>query len=78
AGTSQKLVLNMISTALMIRSGYVYENLMINVRANNVKLKKRAANIVDSVTGCGEAVASEYLAKNAMNIKKTIEEIKSL
>lgn len=78
AGTSQKLVLNMISTALMIRSGYVYENLMINVRANNIKLKKRAANIVDSVTGCGEAVANEYLAKNAMDIKKTIEEIKSL
>ncbi len=46
AGTATKLVLNMISTAVMIRLGYVYGNLMVNVQPRNAKLRDRATRIV--------------------------------
>jgi len=51
AGTATKMVLNMVSTALMVRSGRVYGNLMVDVRATNAKLRDRAARIVAAVTG---------------------------
>lgn len=51
AGTATKLVLNTISTALMVRSGRVHENLMVDVRATNEKLRDRAARIVTMLTG---------------------------
>ncbi|HVG29794.1 MAG TPA: N-acetylmuramic acid 6-phosphate etherase [Pyrinomonadaceae bacterium] len=54
AGTAQKLVLNMISTATMIRLGYVRGNRMTNVSARNEKLRARAARIFSSETGAGE------------------------
>jgi N-acetylmuramic acid 6-phosphate etherase len=50
AGTATKLVLNMISTAVMIRLGYVYGNLMVNVQPRNAKLRDRATRIVVSST----------------------------
>jgi N-acetylmuramic acid 6-phosphate etherase len=50
AGTATKLALNAISTALMVRGGLVYDNLMVNVRASNVKLRDRAARIVGALT----------------------------
>jgi N-acetylmuramic acid 6-phosphate etherase len=50
AGTATKLALNTISTALMIRLGKVYSNLMVDVRASNVKLRDRAARIIASLT----------------------------
>ncbi len=51
AGTATKLALNTISTALMVRAGKVYGNLMIDVRATNAKLRDRAARIIATLTG---------------------------
>ncbi len=55
AGTATKLALNTISTALMVRLGKVYDNLMVDVRASNVKLRDRAARIVAELTGLPRA-----------------------
>jgi N-acetylmuramic acid 6-phosphate etherase len=54
SGTAQKLVLNMLSTAAMIRLGKVYSNLMVDVQASNAKLVQRATNIVREVTGVSQ------------------------
>lgn len=51
AGTATKLALNTLSTALMVRSGRVYQNLMVDLRASNAKLRDRAARIVATLTG---------------------------
>ncbi len=51
AGTATKLALNIISTTLMIRAGRVYENLMVDLRATNNKLRDRAARIISTLTG---------------------------
>ena len=62
AGTATKMVLNMISTGVMIRGGAVYGNLMVNVHAtSNAKLVDRAQRIVAAVTGCGPAEAAQLL-----------------
>lgn len=61
SGTAQKLILNMLSTASMIRFGKTYENLMVDVNASNEKLYARAIRIVMQATGCDEAIASEAL-----------------
>lgn len=61
AGTAQKLVCNMISTGSMIRTGKVYENLMVDVRPTNVKLKDRARRIVTEATGVSDERAAEVL-----------------
>ena len=50
AGTATKLVLNMLSTASLVRLGYVYGNLMVNVQPTNVKLRDRAARIITTLT----------------------------
>jgi len=57
AGTAQKLVLNMITTAAMIRLGKVYRNLMIDLRPVNKKLIERSKNLISRATGCDRAVA---------------------
>jgi N-acetylmuramic acid 6-phosphate etherase len=61
AGTSQKLVLNMISTATMVRLGKVYGNLMVDVRPSNEKLVARAVRIVQAATDCDTATARRAL-----------------
>jgi N-acetylmuramic acid 6-phosphate etherase len=61
AGTAQKMVLNMISTATMIRLGYVTGNRMTSVRGSNVKLRGRALRILQSETGLNEQRAKEVL-----------------
>ncbi|RLD41743.1 MAG: N-acetylmuramic acid 6-phosphate etherase [Bacteroidetes bacterium] len=63
SGTAQKLILNMITTASMIKLGKVYENLMVDVQMNNNKLISRARGIIMEVTGVNEKVAKEYLDK---------------
>lgn len=71
AGTSQKILLNILSTGLMTKLGKVYSNLMVDVKASNKKLVKRAINLVKEITNCSEAEAiealqaSEYKVKNA-------------
>ena len=59
AGTAQKMVLNMISTAVMIKLGKVYGNLMVNVQATNEKLRKRSVSIIQDITGADEALAKK-------------------
>lgn len=61
AGTAQKLILNMITTGAMIRSGKVYGNLMVDVAATNAKLLQRQVNIVVEATGCRHEEAENAL-----------------
>lgn len=63
AGTATKMVLNTISTTLMVRSGKVYENLMVDLRATNDKLRDRAARIVMELTHLTREQAFELLAR---------------
>ena len=61
AGTATKLVLNMISTAVMIRLGYVYGNLMVNVQPTNGKLADRARRIIATIAGISNEEAGRLL-----------------
>jgi len=61
AGTATKLVLNMLSTAVMIRLGYVYGNLMVNVQPTNEKLTDRARRIIATVADVSYHEASRLL-----------------
>lgn len=70
AGSAQKLVLNMLTTATMIKMGKVYGNLMVNVQATNQKLKERVKRIVMEVTGVSYPEA-EKLAELAEGNAKT-------
>jgi len=63
AGTAQKMILNMLSTAVMIRLGKVYENLMIDVKPSNEKLQIRAQHIIQDLTGAPLEVVKEKLAQ---------------
>jgi N-acetylmuramic acid 6-phosphate etherase len=62
AGTSQKMILNMLSTGAMTRLGYVYGNLMINLHTKNEKLLKRALGILEESVGLDHAAARKLLA----------------
>ncbi|WP_435234972.1 N-acetylmuramic acid 6-phosphate etherase [Psychromonas sp. PT13] len=72
AGSAQKLVLNMISTGAMIRSGKVFGNLMVDVQATNSKLLVRQKNIVIEATGCDEIQAETALNKANNHCKTAI------
>ena len=61
AGTAQKLVLNMLSTAVMVRLGHVYDNWMISVAKTNSKLRRRAERILAEATGAGVAAVRRAL-----------------
>jgi N-acetylmuramic acid 6-phosphate etherase len=63
AGTATKLVLNMLSTGAMIRTGMVYGNLMVNVQPTNEKLKDRAIRIISAATGVDQVQAAALLAE---------------
>ncbi|MFQ3248767.1 MAG: N-acetylmuramic acid 6-phosphate etherase [Glaciecola sp.] len=75
SGTAQKLILNMISTASMIKLGKTYKNLMVDVNATNQKLLARAIRIVMQATDCEESVAVETLAISNNNAKLAILKI---
>jgi N-acetylmuramic acid 6-phosphate etherase len=77
AGTAQKLVLNMLSTATFIRLGYVYGNLMVNVQPKNAKLVDRARRIVAQATGAGPERAAGLLAEAGENVRVAILMAKS-
>ena len=63
SGTAQKLVLNMLTTAAMIRLGKVYENMMIDLQMTNKKLVERSKKIVMTITGISYEDAEDYLKK---------------
>jgi N-acetylmuramic acid 6-phosphate etherase len=72
AGTATKLVLNMLSTAVMIRLGYVYGNLMVNVEPKNSKLADRAKRIIAESAGVNYEDAGKLLGQSAGNVKVAI------
>ncbi len=72
AGTATKLVLNMISTAAMIRLGYVYGNLMVNVEPRNSKLADRAKRIIAESAGVSYEQAGALLTQSAGSVKVAI------
>ncbi len=73
AGTAQKIILNMLSTASMIKSGHVYENLMINLKPTNKKLRQRVIRIVTEILKCDADTAEKLLQENEWNIRRTVE-----
>lgn len=76
AGTAQKMVLNLISTGVMVKLGKVYGNLMVDVRATNEKLRDRATRIVMSVTGAERERAQEALEQASWHAKTAIVMLK--
>jgi len=72
AGTATKLTLNMISTTLMIRSGRVYQNLMVDLKATNQKLRDRAARIISTVTRLTREESFALLDHAAGEVKTAI------
>lgn len=72
SGTAQKLVLNMLSTGVMIKLGKVYGNLMVDVKATNEKLVERAKNIVCDTTGVEKVEATRILTETKFDVKLAI------
>jgi len=75
AGTAQKMVLNMLSTAVMVRLGHVYSNLMVNVHLKNKKLVERGVRIIRDVTGMAEDKARRALDQTG-DVKSAIVMLK--
>lgn len=73
AGTSQKIILNMISTAAMVKCGFVYENLMINLKPSNKKLRRRVIGIVMEILACDEDRAIELLDAYNWSIRALVD-----
>ena len=76
AGTAQKMVLNMISTATMVRLGYVSGNRMLNLQPRNVKLRERAVRIVMAETGVDEETATAALESSNWIVKTAIQQVR--
>ena len=72
AGTATKLVLNMLSTGVMVRTGATFGNLMVNVRPTNAKLVDRAERIIGAATGCDRETAAALLRESGMDVKTAI------
>lgn len=72
AGTAQKLILNMITTAAMIKIGKVFGNLMVDVEATNAKLVERQIRIVMQATECERSIAEEALSQCQRHCKTAI------
>jgi N-acetylmuramic acid 6-phosphate etherase len=72
AGTATKLVLNMISTGVMVRTGATFSNLMVNVRPTNAKLVDRAERIIADATGVDRPIAARLLQDSGNEVKVAI------
>jgi N-acetylmuramic acid 6-phosphate etherase len=77
SGTAQKLVLNMLTTASMIRLGKVYENMMIDLQMTNLKLKERAKKVVMTITDASYEEAEEWLDKANYHVKSALVMIRA-
>lgn len=69
AGTAQKVVLNLISTLIMVRLGRVYRGLMVDMRPTNAKLRRRAARMVMTITGASQETSEQALANAGDDVK---------
>jgi N-acetylmuramic acid 6-phosphate etherase len=72
AATAQKIVLSLFSTALMVKLGRVYRGLMVHLRATNAKLHRRAAAIVNRVSGCAPDEAARFVDQANGDVKIAI------
>ena len=72
AGSAHKMILNMISTAVMVKLGHVYENLMINLRPSNEKLRARMIRIVSDITGADAERSEALLTENGFEIRRAV------
>jgi N-acetylmuramic acid 6-phosphate etherase len=72
AGTAQKIALNMASTLMAIELGHVHDGLMVNVRADNIKLIRRAKTIVAAISGCSEDEAGRVLELAGGDVKRAV------
>ena len=72
SGTAQKLVLNMLTTASMVRLGKTYENMMIDLQMTNKKLVERAKRIVMTITGVDYEEATKYLESSNYHVKSAL------
>jgi N-acetylmuramic acid 6-phosphate etherase len=76
AGTAQKMILNMISTGVMVRQGKVVENLMVNVRPTNIKLKDRCIRIVRELTGAEDPASVAAMDACDWDIRTAVRALK--
>ena len=77
AGTSQKLVLNMLTTAAMVRLGHVYQNLMIDVALTNQKLRVRGLRILTEASGANPAAAEHALRQSGHDLRVALTMLKT-
>ena len=75
AGSAHKMVLNMISTAVMVKLGHVYENMMINLRPSNIKLRDRMIRILRDITERPYDECEKLLEENDFSLKKALKAI---
>ena len=73
AGTAHKMVMNMLTTCAMAQTGKVYENMMINLKPSNVKLRGRVIRITQSILDCDEETAIAALEANDWSIRRAVE-----
>jgi len=78
AGTAQKATLNLLSSLVMTRLGRVYDGYMVDLRATNIKLKKRSERMLMDITGAGEAAARDALTRCSGRVKPAVLVIKGL
>jgi len=72
SGTAQKMILNMLSTGVMVRLGKTYGNLMVDVQPANEKLRQRATRLVQQITGLAEEEARRYLVSSQWEVKTAV------
>ena len=72
AGSAEKMVLNMLSTGAMVRLGYVYGNLMVNLHQKNTKLTERAVMIVERALGVDRNQARKLLKSSSKDVPVAI------
>jgi len=77
AGTAHKMVMNMLTTCAMVKTGRVYENMMVNLKPYNIKLRQRVINIVCDICGCDREKAVELLDATGWEIRAAAELHKS-
>ena len=75
AGSAHKMVLNMISTSVMIKLGYIYENLMINLKPTNKKLRARMIRITAELLGVDGQSAEQLLIANGFDIRRAVDSV---
>ena len=77
SGTAQKMILNMLSTGSMVKTGRVWRNYMVCMKPTNAKLRRRAERIIREATGCDDETAAKLLRENGDSIRGAIEAFES-